>query len=83
VGDARGRLAAAASPRHASGGVGVTIPAETRTYIDAQSGTEVFVHHAAMRGLEPGTMYVYEVLHDGAVPIVGDFVTAPAGRAYW
>jgi hypothetical protein len=63
------------------GGVGVTIPPETRTYVDAQSGTEVFVHHATMRGLEPGTTYVYEVLHDGAVPIAGDFVTAPAGRA--
>ena len=62
-------------------GVGVTIPAETRTYVDAQSGTEVFAHHATMRGLEPGTAYVYEVLHDGAAPIAGDFVTAPAGRA--
>ena len=62
-------------------GVGVTIPAETRTYVDAQSGTEVFAHHATMRDLEAGTAYVYEVLHDGAAPIAGDFVTAPAGRA--
>src|SRR5262249_57682928 len=61
------------------GGVSVTIPGETRTYVDAQSGTQVVAHHATMRGLEPGTAYVYEVLHDGAVPIVGDFVTAPAG----
>jgi hypothetical protein len=64
----------------ARGGIGRTIPAETRTYVDGQSGTEVFTQHAAMRGLEPGTAYVYEVLHDGAAPIAGDFVTAPADR---
>jgi hypothetical protein len=44
--------------------------------------TEVFAHHATMRGLAPDTAYVYEVLHDGAVQIVGHFVTAPAGRAH-
>jgi Purple acid Phosphatase, N-terminal domain/Calcineurin-like phosphoesterase len=64
-----------------AGGMGTTVPAETRTHIDALSGTEVFTHHAMMRRLEPGTAYVYEVLHDGAAAIAGDFVTAPAGRA--
>jgi hypothetical protein len=62
-------------------GGGLTIPADTRTYVDAQSRIEVFTHHATMRGLEPGTAYLYEVLHDGAEPIAGDFVTAPAARA--
>src|SRR5262245_40391645 len=63
------------------GGLGGTIPADTRTYVDAQSKTEVFTHHATMHGLEPGTTYVYEVIHDGAVPVAGHLVTAPAGQA--
>jgi hypothetical protein len=62
-------------------GHGTVVPAATRTYRDANSGTEVYTHHASFRALEPGTAYVYEVLHDGAEPIAGRFTTAPGGRA--
>jgi hypothetical protein len=62
-------------------GVGRTIPAETRTYVDATSSIEVQTHHAVMDGLEPATRYVYEVLHDGAPPVGGAFTTAPAARS--
>jgi len=63
------------------GGVGRTLPADTRTYVDGVSGVETYTHHAAIDGLDPGTRYVYEVLHDGARPVAGTFRTAPAGRA--
>jgi 3',5'-cyclic AMP phosphodiesterase CpdA len=65
----------------ATGGLGRTVPAETRTYVDAASGIEVYTHHAVLTGLEPATSYVYEVLHDGARPAPGTFRTAPDGRA--
>ena len=61
-------------------GYGRTIPAETRTYIDAVSGVETYTHHATMTGLTPGTPYVYDVLHDGVDAVAGTFRTAPAGR---
>jgi hypothetical protein len=62
------------------GGLGRTVQAQTRTYVDGQSGVEVFTHHAVMRELRPDTSYVYEVLHDGATPEAGSFRTAPSGR---
>jgi len=58
-----------------------TVAAETRTYIDGLSGTEVFTHHAAMSGLRPNETYFYEVAHDGSVAVAGTFRTAPAGRS--
>ena len=57
------------------------VTAETRTYTDGLSGTEVFTQHAALRRLHPDTTYSYEVLHDGAEPVRGQFKTAPRGRA--
>ena len=62
------------------GGFGRTVPAETRTYVDGLSGIEVFTQHARMHGLDPGTDYVYEVLHEGSTALSGSFTTAPAGR---
>jgi 3',5'-cyclic AMP phosphodiesterase CpdA len=49
--------------------------------VDGASGVEVFTHHADIRRLRPDTRYVYEVLHDGAVPRAGSFGTAPEGRS--
>ncbi|WP_019928352.1 fibronectin type III domain-containing protein [Nocardia sp. BMG111209] len=60
---------------------GSSIDAETRTYRDAKSGTEVQVHHARLTGLTPDTDYVYSAGHDGAPPELGTLRTAPAGRA--
>jgi 3',5'-cyclic AMP phosphodiesterase CpdA len=56
------------------------VDAETRTYVDALSGTEVFTQHVALDDLEPGQRYVYEVLNDGAEPLSGSFTTARRGR---
>ena len=50
----------------AHGGFGRVIPAETRTYVDGLSGTEVFTHHALIEGLHASSDYTYQVLHDGA-----------------
>ena len=61
------------------GGGGVN--AETRTYVDGASGRTVYVHHALLKHLEPGTDYVYLVSHEGATPDSGSFRTAPRGRA--
>lgn len=63
-----------------AGGFGDVVGAQTRTYRDAQSGTEVRVNHARLTGLSPDTDYVYAALHDGAGPELGTFRTAPAGR---
>jgi hypothetical protein len=62
-------------------GFGRTVAADTRTYRDAASGTEVRVHHARLDALEPDTDYVYAAVHDGAAPELGTFRTAPRGRA--
>ena len=63
------------------GGLGHTTEAETTTYRDAKSGTEVQVHHARLSNLRPGTDYVYAAVHDGAAPELGTARTAPRGRA--
>jgi hypothetical protein len=63
------------------GGFGIRVPAETRTYVDAASGVEVFTHHARLDDLRPDTAYTYEVLHDGGAALAGSFTTAPRGRA--
>jgi Purple acid Phosphatase, N-terminal domain/Calcineurin-like phosphoesterase len=62
-------------------GFGSTAEARTRTYVDGKSGRTVYVHHAALTRLTPGTDYVYMVSHEGATPDSGTFKTAPRGRS--
>ena len=61
-------------------GFGRTVQAETRTYRDAKSKTEVRVHHARLDNLAPDTDYVYAAVHDGTSPELGTVRTAPSGR---
>jgi hypothetical protein len=61
-------------------GFGQTVLAETRTYRDAKSNTEVHVNHARLSDLTPDTDYVYAAVHDGTDPEPGTVRTAPAGR---
>ena len=61
-------------------GFGRTVAAETRTYRDAKSNTEVRVNHARLTNLTPDTEYVYAAVHDGANPEPGTVRTAPSGR---
>jgi Calcineurin-like phosphoesterase/Purple acid Phosphatase, N-terminal domain len=61
-------------------GFGRAVAAETRTYRDAKSGTEVRVYHARLTGLVPDADYVYAATHDGAEPETGTVRTAPSGR---
>jgi 3',5'-cyclic AMP phosphodiesterase CpdA len=62
-------------------GYGRSFDADTITYQDAQSGTEVFIHHAPLTGLHPGTEYAYAAVHEGTTPLPGLFRTGPSGRA--
>ncbi|BBZ44728.1 purple acid phosphatase family protein [Mycobacterium parmense] len=75
---------AVANPRVMLGtpaaGFGRTVAAETRTYRDAKSGTEVRVNHARLTNLTPDTDYVYAAVHDGTDPAQGTVRTAPQGR---
>jgi 3',5'-cyclic AMP phosphodiesterase CpdA len=66
---------------NAEDGFGRTTPADTVTYKDAASGTEVFVHHARLDGLRPDTEYLYAAVHEGTTPMIASFRTAPRGRA--
>jgi Purple acid Phosphatase, N-terminal domain/Calcineurin-like phosphoesterase len=61
-------------------GLGRTVAAETRTYRDAKSKTEVRVHHARLDNLAPDTDYIYAATHDGTNPELGTVRTAPSGR---
>ncbi|WP_329171843.1 purple acid phosphatase family protein [Streptomyces sp. NBC_01477] len=61
-------------------GLGSGASAQTRVYTDGKSGRVVYVHHALISGLRPGTDYLYLVSHDGATPDSGTFRTAPRGR---
>ncbi|MBV8863593.1 MAG: metallophosphoesterase family protein [Mycobacterium sp.] len=61
-------------------GFGRLVPAETRTYRDAKSTTEVRVHHARIDNLAPDADYVYAAVHDGTNPELGTVRTAPSGR---
>src|SRR6201987_819720 len=61
-------------------GFGRVVQAETRTYRDAKSKTEVRVNHARLDNLAPDTDYVYAAVHDGTNPEVGTVRTAPSGR---
>jgi hypothetical protein len=62
-------------------GVGITVAAETATYRDAASRTEIRVHHGRLANLAPDTDYVYAAVHDGASPEMGTVRTASRGRA--
>jgi hypothetical protein len=62
-------------------GFGSSVTAHTRTYVDGASQRTVWVHHAALQNLRPGTHYLYAVQHDGAGPDAGSFQTAPSGRS--
>jgi 3',5'-cyclic AMP phosphodiesterase CpdA len=64
----------------ADGGFGSEVAATTRTYIDAESGNEVYVNHAELTGLHPDTTYIYAAIADGVLPDAGTFRTAPTGR---
>jgi hypothetical protein len=64
-----------------NGGFGRTATADTQTYRDGLSGTEVQIHHARLTGLTPDTGYLYAAVHDGAGPELGTIRTAPRGRA--
>ncbi|MGH3767146.1 MAG: purple acid phosphatase family protein [Pseudonocardiaceae bacterium] len=62
-------------------GFGHTEVAETTTYRDAKSGTEVQVHRARLRNLRADTDYIYAASHAGAAPELGTVHTAPRRRA--
>ncbi len=62
-------------------GFGRTVAADTRTYRDAKSGTELRVNHARIANLTPDTDYIYAAVHDGATPQLGTARTAARGRA--
>ncbi|MFJ1599359.1 purple acid phosphatase family protein [Streptomyces sp. NPDC088261] len=66
------------TPEH---GFGSSTAARTRTYTDGKSGRVVYVHHAELSRLKPGTDYVYMASHEGATPDSAVFRTAPRGRA--
>ena len=63
------------------GGFGWVLPAETTSYTDKASGTEVLVNHAPAGGLLPNTEYVYQVLQGDQLSATGTLRTAPRGRA--
>jgi hypothetical protein len=75
---------AVANPRvrvgTSAGDLSDTVGANTKTYVDGPSGTQVFSQHSALTDLRPDTTYFYEALHDGAAPVKGQFRTAPVGR---
>lgn len=76
-------------PDHESGsgdGAGtnrwLTAPAETRSYTDAVTGEEIFVHHARLESLAPDTAYRYAIAQGRRTGIeTGEFRTAPESRA--
>jgi hypothetical protein len=57
-----------------------SVDADSSTYTDSASGTQVMVHHATLTKLNPGTPYAYTVTHDGASPVQASFTTPPRGR---
>jgi hypothetical protein len=64
----------------ATGGFGRTVMAETRTYTDSNNGIQTIAQHARIRGLEPDTAYVYQIVSGGETQVSGAFRTAPEGR---
>jgi hypothetical protein len=55
-----------------------------RTYTDGLNGQTVFTYHARLEGLQPGSLFHYEVTADNdrnrARPFTASFQTAPRGR---
>lgn len=49
-------------------------------YVDGKSKQTVHAYHAALRGLQPDSTYMYAAIHDGAAPEFGSFTTSPRGR---
>ena len=78
-------LAPVGSPRvyygPTNGALGRASRATSTSYTDAQSGQQVYAHHARITGLRPGATYAYAAVHDGAEPERATFTTAPSGRA--
>jgi hypothetical protein len=62
------------------GGFGRRIPAETRTYTDANNGIQTIAQHARIDGLRPDTDYVYRIVSNGETQVSGAFRSAPEGR---
>jgi Calcineurin-like phosphoesterase/Purple acid Phosphatase, N-terminal domain len=60
---------------------GGEVEATERGYTDALTGETCYTYHARLDSLEPDTSYAYEVLHDGAPPAQGTFLTGPRGRS--
>ncbi|TWP38570.1 purple acid phosphatase family protein [Leekyejoonella antrihumi] len=58
-----------------------TVGATTRSYVDEQSGTRVYTHHAHLTRLRARAGYLYAAVHEGAAPQFGEFRTGPHGRA--
>ncbi|WP_250279876.1 metallophosphoesterase family protein [Frankia sp. Cppng1_Ct_nod] len=58
------------------------VHAITRVHADAGTGEKVIIHHAVLTGLEPDSLYLYEVTHDRIARADGGTLrTAPSGRA--
>src|SRR6202030_2891065 len=45
--------------------------ADATSYTDAKSGQIVHAYHAHLRGLKPGSAYLYAAMQDGAEPEFG------------
>ena len=57
------------------------VDAKRVQYTDAKSQRIVYAWHAAFRGLQADSVYMYGAIHDGAAPEFATFRTAPRGRA--
>jgi Purple acid Phosphatase, N-terminal domain/Calcineurin-like phosphoesterase len=65
----------------ADGQAGSQVDAEERVYTDALTGQTAWTYHGRIGSLEPGTLYAYQVVHDGSPPVSGTFRTGPRGRS--
>ena len=57
-----------------------TVVADEGSYTDAKSGRVVYVYHAKIDALKPGSIYMYAAMHEGASPEFGTFHMGPQGR---
>ena len=57
-----------------------TVAADETSYTDGKSNRVVYVYHARLLGLVPGSEYLYAANHDGAEPEFGTFRMLPRGR---
>jgi hypothetical protein len=58
-----------------------TVDAKPVSYVDGKSKQTVYAWHAKLGQLQPGSVYMYGAMHDGAAPEFGTFRTSPRGRA--